>query len=184
MMDHLTSLSSPYFVQIIGGAGMKILSLKEKTLIAEQVVKLLNPYVTEGHMVGQTVPGLMSYLNTGLAVVAVTPFLEVMGFAKLFKYVSAKDKCIQGYEFSSWVSKKKGVGLEILKKTLKVFYEGVDLGSDLFGVCSVDNPKPQKILIKAGATPMERPFYVPNLLEAQTGKPHKETVINLKTIPF
>jgi len=167
---------------ILGGPQLKSLNIFKKAIIASQIVSQLKPHVGAGHMVAQTVPSLIKYMDSGLSVVAVTPLLEVLGFVKLYPYISKNNTLPLGYEFSSWVSKKKGVGLNLLKKSLEIFHTFAHSDADLFAVCSTNNPKPQEILFKAGGTNMKRPSYVPNMLEAQTGTPHQETIINLKTI--
>lgn len=182
-MKYLTNTIFQYPLQTMGGLQMKNMSLKEKLVIASQVLDLLKPHVVSGHMVEQTVPGLIKYMDSGLAVATITPFFEVLGFAKLYPYFSESDDLPQGYEFSSWISKKKGVGLHILKKIITLFHEHGNPNADLFAVCLSSNPVPQKILFKAGGSLIQRPPYVPNMLEAQTGTPHMETIINLKTIP-
>lgn len=170
--------------QTFGGSEIAKLSTSTKAFMAKQVVDLLKLHVEAGHMVKQTIPGLIEYMDSGLTVVTVTPELEVFGFVKLYPYVSSKNTPPLGYEFSSWVSKKKGVGLEVLKKSLGVFNEQENPHADFFAVCSSDNDTPQRILFMAGGTDMERPSYVPNMLAAQTGEmEHPETIINLKTIP-
>ena len=181
-MKYLTETPSYYPLQTMGGMELGHLNPSKKTVIASQVVELLKPHVLVGHMVEQTIPGLIGYMDNGFAVVSVSPFFEVMGFAKLYPYLSDASTLPQGYEFSSWVSKKKGVGLNVLKKILEVFHEYNNPDADFFAVCSTSNPKPQHILFKAGGALIERPSYVPNMLEAQTGEPHQETIINLKTI--
>lgn len=168
------------------GMDLAGLSLKLKRNIASQVLTLLEPHAIAGHMVRQTISGLVEYIQRGHAAVMLMPKnKEVFGFAKLHPYQSQEpEEPPVGYEFSTWLSKypKKRIGYEILLDSMVAFKDQENPNADLFAVCSSANKTPQDILLAAGGELMQRPSYVPNMLAAQSGSPYEETCIDLKPI--
>ena len=169
----------------LGGMDVAGIPPSLKKVIAHQVLELLEPYVVAGHMIKQTVNGLVDYMQKGLATVMLTQNHEVLGFAKLYAYPSENDSDPpKGYEFSTWLSKypKNGIGDQILADSVKTFVDQDNPEADFFAVCSSANMTPQIKLLAAGGIIIPPPFYVPNKLEEQTGAPHQETCINLKPL--
>lgn len=170
-----------------GGKDLVYISRPMKTIIAKEVLGLLKPHVIAGHMVQQTINGLIGYMEKGLAAVVISRDLGMLGFAKLYPYPSEDaSKPPLGYEFSTWLAKypQWGIGDQILVGALKAFMDQENFSADLFAVCSSANTTPQVKLIAAGGVIMDRPSYVPNMLAAQSGAPHQETCINLKPLLF
>jgi len=156
------------------GKQFKNISYEKKELVSKQIIMFLKKH--KEHMVQFTSKELIDYMDKGLTVLLTNENFELLGFGKLYPWV-LKNKPI-GYEFSSWISKypNNGIGKEIVKLICSLHTQ-LNPNSDLFAMISADNEIPISSLIKQGATEIDSPFYVKNLLE---GKP--ETCINLKTI--
>ena len=156
------------------GKQFKNISFEKKKLISKQVIMFLKKH--KEHMVQFTLKELIDYMDKGLTVLLTNKNFELLGFGKLYPWI-IKNKAI-GYEFSSWISKypKNGIGKKIVKLICDL-HSQLDPSSDLFAMISADNDVPISTLKKLGATKVDAPFYVKNLLK---GKP--ETCINLKTI--
>lgn len=170
--------------QVYAGNGLKGIPLDYKYYIANQALPMLAPHVLAGHMVNQTVNGLVEYMDKGLAS-AVVSGNQLVAFAKLYPYQGNSQEYPVGYEFSTWLSAKNGKGLGTLALTgaIQAFINQGNMQADLFAVCSSDNPIPQKILLANGGVIIERPDYVPNMLASQNGEnEHPETIIDMKGI--
>lgn len=156
------------------GKQFKNISYEKKKLISKQVIMFLKKH--KAHMVQFTINELIDYMDKGLTVLLTNEKFELLGFGKLYPWVF-KNKAI-GYEFSSWISKypNNGIGKKIVELICDL-HNQLDPDSDLFAMISADNDIPISTLKKLGATEINSPFYVKNLLK---GKP--ETCINLKTI--
>jgi len=150
------------------------ISYENKEILSKQIIMFLKKH--KEHMVQFTLKELIDYMDKGLTVLLTNENFELLGFGKLYPWV-LKNKTI-GYEFSSWISKypKNGIGKKIVKLICNL-HSQLDPSSDLFAMISADNDVPISTLKKLGATEINSPFYVKNLLK---GKP--ETCINLKTI--
>ncbi len=156
------------------GKQLNNISFENKKHISKQVIVFLKK--NKEHMVQFTLKELVDYMDKGLTVLLTNQKFELLGFGKLYPWI-IKNKPI-GYEFSSWISKypKNGIGKKIVELICDL-HSQLDPSSDLFAMISADNDVPILTLKKLGATKVDAPFYVKNLLK---GKP--ETCINLKTI--
>ncbi|MFA6532828.1 MAG: argininosuccinate lyase [Patescibacteria group bacterium] len=150
------------------------ISYENKEILSKQIIMFLKKH--KEHMVQFSLKELIDYMDKGLTVLLTNQKFELLGFGKLYPWI-INNKPI-GYEFSSWISKypKNGIGKKIVKLICDL-HSQLDPSSDLFAMISADNDVPISTLKKLGATKVDAPFYVKNLLK---GKP--ETCINLKTI--
>lgn len=156
------------------GKQLNNISFEHKKHISKQVIMFLKKH--KEHMVQFSLKELIDYMDKGLTVLLTNESFELLGFGKLYPWI-INNKPV-GYEFSSWISKypKNGIGKKIVELICDL-YSQLDPSSDLFAMISADNDVPILTLEKLGATKVDAPFYVKNLLK---GKP--ETCINLKTI--
>ena len=160
-------------IQFIGKQFIDI-PLEKKKFVIKQIIEFIKKH--KKHMVQFSESELIDYMNKALSLLIVTEKYDLLGFAKLYPW-KVKNK-IQGYEFSSWISKlpNNGIGKQIVN-LICVLHKNLNHDSDLFATISSDNNIAISTLKKIGATEIPIPPYIKNLLK---GKP--ELCLNLKTV--
>lgn len=142
--------------EVLVGNELAHLPWVRKLQLATQISDILKEHTDT--MLGYEPEQLIEFMDKGLAVIALGDhdLDKLAAFGRLHPWEGKNERCQTVFEFRTWISTKKGNGINVLKKAVGLG-KLIDADPQIIAIVEAHNDRANQVFTKFGGTKIYRP---------------------------